>query len=148
MRSRLIHDLAAEMRGTETRRCALHAPPFDQRDCRVAEIFFTDACLIHCWRSPPRLSPVSCRCSSCLPEVEEETAKILPWPLAAAYGTESKYDVNKMEAFVVLAPSSFSSSQTIALVTRALIKTLLLHIPTIQYLYTVAQACRERASID
>ncbi|KAH0238633.1 hypothetical protein KCV06_g83, partial [Aureobasidium melanogenum] len=80
------------------------------------------------------------------PKVEEETAKILPWPLAAAYGTESKYDVNKMEAFVVLAPSSFSSSQTIALVTRALIKTLLLHIPTIQYLYTVAQACPSRLS--
>jgi len=82
--------------------------------------------------------------------VEEETAKILPWPLAAAYGTESesKYDVHKLEAFVALFHRPSSPSQATALVSRALIKiSSLLHFASIPFVYTsTARACRERAS--
>ena len=54
--------------------------------------------------------PCSAEVSSCLLVVEEETAKILPWPLAAAYGTESesKYD-DKPASFHRAVPLSFSS---------------------------------------
>lgn len=54
--------------------------------------------------------PYSAEVSSCLLVVEEETAKILPWPLAAAYGTESesKYD-DKPASFRRAVPLSFFS---------------------------------------
>lgn len=83
--------------------------------------------------------------------VEEETAKILPWPLAAAYGTESesKYD-DEAESFRRAVPLSFFSfAYTSALVFKALVKTfslpqVLLYNPYIP----IARVCRERISID
>jgi hypothetical protein len=118
----------------------------------VAEIFFKVICSIHFPPLSREVIPHPAEGLSCLVVVEEETAKILPWPLAAVYGTESesKYDVNKLEAFVALLHRPSPPSQTTALISRALMQTSsLLNFTTIQSIYiSIARACRERASID
>jgi hypothetical protein len=74
----------------------------------VAEIFFKVVCWIQCLPSVTSETRFLPKASLCLLVVEEETAKILPWPLTGTE-SESKYDESKVASFRRAVPSFFSS---------------------------------------